>query len=58
MTIDEARDLLDRSLTELKKLRNGFDDVVEEAKVLAGKWDIEPSLPTKRITKSKAFLMS
>lgn len=55
VSIDEATVLLERSLTEVKKIRKEFEVVVKEAETLAEGWNIESSPPTKRCKKVKSF---
>lgn len=55
MSLDEATNLLEKSLEGLDKIRTDYDVIVEQAKKLALSWDVEPVLSSKRSRKVKTF---
>lgn len=55
INLDDAKNLLQKSLNTVRDLRGQFDDVVDQARKLAAKWNIDPSMNTKRNRRVKTF---
>uniref|UniRef100_A0A6P7FAE1 Uncharacterized protein LOC114327987 n=1 Tax=Diabrotica virgifera virgifera TaxID=50390 RepID=A0A6P7FAE1_DIAVI len=55
VNLDDAKNLLQKCLKTVSELRGEFDDVLDQARKLAAKWNIDSSMTSKRKRKVKTF---